>query len=103
MTMTDTLDTGKVKAKQSQGKPKRERKYRTLSGDASGKDTTLVKYEGEVLGGIDWDKLDTGSLFSTRPDGKFPKLKDSISSYFDIRTQSKETGIVSGTAYPVII
>lgn len=101
--MTDTLDTGKVKAKQPTNKPKRERKYRTLGGTSSGKDTTPVKYDGEVLSGTDWDKLETGSLFSDRPDGKFPKVKDSISSYIDLRSRQKVTGIVSGTAYAVIL
>jgi len=101
--MTDTLDGTKTKGKQAQDKPRRQRTVRTLDGGTSPSDQKTITYTGVVLKALDWDKLPTGSLFSTSQDGSLPKLKDSISSYYDIKFRTRVTGIVGGTAYPVVL
>lgn len=47
----------------------------------------------------EWTFLPVFSMFSTAPDGSFPKVKDSSSSFIDLRTGDHPTGIASGRCY----
>lgn len=101
--MTDTPDASKTKRTQQQDKPRRQRKTQVLDGGTSPGDQKQVTYSAVVLKAVDWDKLQQGTLFSTSPDGSLPKVKDSISSYIDVKFRNRVTGVVGGTAYPVIL
>lgn len=52
---------------------------------------------------VEWTFLPLFSLFSLAPDGSFPKVKDSTSSFIDLRTGDHMTGIASGRAYRIYI
>lgn len=47
----------------------------------------------------EWTFLPVFSMFSLAPDGSFPKVKDSSSSYIDLRTGEHPVGIASGRCY----
>jgi hypothetical protein len=50
---------------------------------------------------VDWGGLENFSTFSTSPDGSFPKVKSSKSSFIDLKTKCQECDIASGRVYRV--
>lgn len=51
----------------------------------------------------EWTFLPLFATFSLTPDGAFPKVKDSQSSYVDLRTGHHPTGLASGRCYRVYL
>ena len=51
----------------------------------------------------EWSFLPLFSVFSLTPDGAFPKIKDSQSSYIDLHTGHHPTGLASGRCYRVYL
>lgn len=51
----------------------------------------------------EWTFLPLFTVFSLTPDGAFPKVKDSTSSYVDLRTGHHPTGLASGRCYRVYL
>ena len=51
----------------------------------------------------EWRLLPTFACFSLSPDGSFLKVKDSRSSYIDLKTGGHETGIATGRCYRVYV
>ncbi|MEG3879319.1 hypothetical protein QT972_18360 [Microcoleus sp. herbarium7] len=98
---TETISQNGIKPSSSKGK--RQRKYRSISG-TSAESMADVSWTGKVdTQGCEWSQLPTFAGFSTSPDGSFPKVKDSVSSYIDIKTQVHEIDIASGRVYRVYI
>lgn len=51
----------------------------------------------------EWAYLPLFAVFSLTPDGAFPKVKDSQSSYIDLRTKDHPTGLATGRCYRVYL
>ncbi|MEG3879306.1 hypothetical protein QT972_18295 [Microcoleus sp. herbarium7] len=98
---TETASQNGVKP--ASGKGKRPRRYRSIGG-SSGSDMADVTISYKVdTSGLEWSQLPNFAAFSTSPDGSFPKVKDSQSSYIDIKTQTHEIDIASGRVYRVYL
>ncbi len=52
---------------------------------------------------VEWSFLPTFAAFSLAADGSQPKVKDSSSSYIDLKTGAHETGIAAGRCYRVYL
>lgn len=104
MAQTETASTTSQNGvKPSPSKGKRQRKYRSISG-TSAESMADMSWTGKVdTQGCEWSQLPTFAGFSTSPDGSFPKVKDSVSSYIDIKTQAHEIDIASGRVHRVYI
>lgn len=63
-------------------------------------DMTDCSYPGKCdNNATEWSFLPVFATFSVAPDGSFPKVKDSTSSYIDLRTGDHPTGIATGRCY----
>ncbi len=104
MAQTETASAASQNSvKSSPGKGKRQRKYRSISG-TSAESMADVSWTGKVdTQGCEWSQLPTFASFSTAANGSFPKVKDSVSSYIDIKTQAHEIDIASGRVYRVYL
>lgn len=95
-----TLANGTKPAQRKGGT--RVRKFKSV-GSSSG-DTADVTLTCKVdTSGMEWSELPTFAAFSTSPDGSFLKVKDSRSSYIELKTGQHEIDIASGRVYRVYL
>lgn len=100
-TIKDTVSTnGSKPAPRKGGRVRKLKSIGSTSADSLADVSLTAKVD---TSGMEWTSLPTFATFSTSPDGSFPKVKDSRSSYIDLKTQTHEIDIASGRVYRVYL
>lgn len=82
------------------GKRGRQRPMRSISQMGAAEDMKEIVHTYKVDNvASDWKNVPNFSMFSRSADGSFPCIKDSRSSFIDMRRERKETNIFAGSVY----
>lgn len=105
MPETQNSSNGTVTATSASSKRvKKPRRLKSLVSTTAASDMADAVYSAKVdPQSVDWDSLGNFECFSTSPDGSFPKVKNSRSSYIDLKTKTQDCGIASGRVYRVLL
>lgn len=101
--MAQTTNTDREATAQAT-KPKRERTKKLVSIQDDGAEMGELTLAAQAdLNPTDWAQLPTFSTFTTNPSSRLIKVKDSRTSYIDLKTGDHVLNVVSGRVYRVHI
>jgi hypothetical protein len=102
-TAVQPVRNGKAKAQDAttqEVKPRRQRQMRALSQMSSAEEMKDIAHSYKVDNlPTEWKNIPTFSMFSRSPDGSFPCVKSSKSSFIDLRRERQEMDIFAGSVY----
>lgn len=85
-------------------KPKRERRVKPVSIQDDGADMGELPLSAQVEASpVDWNALPNFATFTTNPTSRLIKVKDTKTSYIDLKTGDHKTNVISGRVYRVHI